>query len=93
MTITSKSWERYARALDMRLEGKKLDEIGKELGVSRQRAHQLAKIGGRQLAHRVFYGVPAIKRQGGTGAYSAMKPRDYASTEGVYWYVDGWIKL
>lgn len=51
------NWPRYARALDMRLEGKRLHEIAAELGVSTERARQMVKHAKAQLAYRVFKGV------------------------------------
>ena len=52
-----RDWKRYARALDMRLAGAKLDEIAGELGVSRQRAFQMVELAKAQLAFRIFRGV------------------------------------
>jgi len=87
MTVTSKNWEKCARALDLRLQGKTLEQIGRELGVSRERARQLSKDGGVQLANRVFFGVKK-KPKGGTGAYDATRHRPIPK---LVWYVDGWI--
>jgi len=53
----NRDWPRYARALDMRLAGALLDEIAEELGVTKQRAHQMVNTAKRQLAFRVFKGV------------------------------------
>jgi DNA-directed RNA polymerase sigma subunit (sigma70/sigma32) len=53
-----KDWPRYALALDMRLEGKTLDEIGDHLGVGKERARQMIKLAKAQLAYRVFRGLP-----------------------------------
>jgi DNA-directed RNA polymerase specialized sigma24 family protein len=50
-----RDWLRYAKALDMKLEGYSMKEIAKELGVTRQRAHQMVQIAKAQLAFRVFY--------------------------------------
>jgi len=52
-----KDWPRYAQALDMRLEGAMLQEIGDELGVSKERARQMVAIAKAQLAFRVFKGL------------------------------------
>jgi len=52
----SRDWERYARALDLRLEGKTLGEVGASLGVSRERSRQMIIVAGRRLAYRVFGG-------------------------------------
>jgi len=41
----------------MRLAGALLDEIAEELGVTKQRAHQMVNTAKRQLAFRVFKGV------------------------------------
>jgi predicted transcriptional regulator len=49
------NWPRYAKALDMNLEGRTYDEIAQEFGVTRQRAHQMIKKAKSQLAFRVFY--------------------------------------
>jgi DNA-directed RNA polymerase specialized sigma24 family protein len=51
-------WPRYARALDMRLQGCRYREIAEELGVSKERARQLTLRARHQLAFRVFKGVP-----------------------------------
>jgi len=51
-------WPRYARALDLHLAGRTLQQIGDELGVTRQRARQMVMIAKRRLAYRVFYDVP-----------------------------------
>jgi hypothetical protein len=54
-----RNWEPYARALDMRInEGAKLDDIAAVFGVTRARAQQMVALGQRQLAFRVFKGVP-----------------------------------
>jgi predicted DNA-binding protein (UPF0251 family) len=53
-----RDWMRYALALDMRLDGMKLDDIAYELGVSRQRAWQIIELAKAQLAYRVFKGLP-----------------------------------
>ena len=52
----TRQWERYARALDLRLEGWKLEAIGKDLGVSRERARQMVKQAAWRLRWRVFKG-------------------------------------
>jgi hypothetical protein len=52
-----RNWERLARALDLRLEGKLLREIGDEFGVSKERARQMVKLAKAQLAFRVFKGL------------------------------------
>ena len=54
---SSRNWAVYARALDLRLEGKQLKEIAAELGVSKERARQLVEAARKQLAYRVFKGV------------------------------------
>jgi hypothetical protein len=56
-----RDWPKYAKALDMRLEGCKLREIASHFGVSRQRAEQMVKVAKAQLAFRVFKGVPRPK--------------------------------
>jgi hypothetical protein len=53
-----RDWPRYAKALDMRLAGAKLDEIAAELGVGRERARQIVVLAKAQLAFRVFRGLP-----------------------------------
>jgi len=53
-----KDWPRYAKALDMRLEGKTLREIAIELDVSKERARQLVLLAKQQLAFRIFQGLP-----------------------------------
>jgi hypothetical protein len=53
-----RDWPRHARALDMRLAGAKLSDIGLELGVSKQRARQIVELARKQLAYRIFKGVP-----------------------------------
>jgi DNA-directed RNA polymerase sigma subunit (sigma70/sigma32) len=53
-----RDWSRYAKALDMRLEGKMLKEIAVEFGVSKERARQMVLLAKQQLAFRVFRGVP-----------------------------------
>ena len=52
-----RDWARYARALDMRLAGAKLKDIGAEFGVSRERARQMVVLAKAQLAFRVFKGL------------------------------------
>lgn len=52
-----RDWERYARALDMRLEGATLRQIAGELGVSKERARQIVELAKAQLAFRVFKGL------------------------------------
>ena len=52
-----RDWPRYAHALDMRLSGAKLGEIGDELGVSKERARQIVQLAKEQLAFRVFKGL------------------------------------
>lgn len=49
-----RNWERYALALDMRLGGATLLDIGLKLGVSKERARQMVEDGRKQLAYRVF---------------------------------------
>ena len=67
-----RDWERYAHALDMRLEGATLKAIGRDLGVSRERARQIIELAKAQLAYRVFKGVsrplprPSWERSAGT---------------------------
>jgi len=56
-------WPRYAKALDMRLAGCTYAAIGKELGVSRERARQLVELAKEQLAFRVFKGLPRAYRR------------------------------
>jgi len=53
----SRNWQRYAKALDMRLEGKQYGEIATHFGVTRQRAEQMVKLARAQLAYRVFKGL------------------------------------
>jgi len=53
----NRNWQRYAKALDMRLEGCKYDDIARHFGVSRQRAEQMVKLAKAQLAYRVFKGL------------------------------------
>jgi hypothetical protein len=53
-----KDWPRYARALDLHLEGKLLKEIAAEFNISKQRAGQMVLLAKQQLAFRVFRGVP-----------------------------------
>jgi len=52
-----RDWSRYARALDMRLAGAKLNDIGREFGVSKERARQMVDLAKAQLAYRVFKGL------------------------------------
>jgi len=54
----TRDWSRYAKALDMRLEGAKYPEIAKHFGVSKARAHQMVSLAKAQLAFRVFKGLP-----------------------------------
>jgi RNA-binding protein YlmH len=54
----ARDWQRYATALDMRLDGRTLNEIGDHFGVSRQRAQQMIQTAKAQLAYRVFRDVP-----------------------------------
>ena len=56
-----RDWQRYAWALDMKLAGATLAEIGHELGVTRERARQIVHVAARRLAHRVFVGVSAFE--------------------------------
>jgi hypothetical protein len=49
-----RNWPRYAKALDLHLQGKILDDIGRELGVTRARAQQMVFVAKHQLAFRVF---------------------------------------
>lgn len=56
--MISRDWPRYARALDMRLDGALLTDIAQELGVSKERARQMVSDARKQLAYRVFKGVP-----------------------------------
>ncbi len=60
-------WERRAQALEMYLDGKSYADIGRALGCHRQTASVMCKIGARQLAYRVFYGVTRVRV--GTGVY------------------------
>jgi hypothetical protein len=53
-----RDWQRYARALDMRLAGARLDDIASHFGVSRERARQMVILAKAQLAYRVFKGIP-----------------------------------
>jgi len=53
-----KDWSRYAKALDMRLEGVSVSDIAREFGVSKQRASGMIKLAQRQLAFRLYKGVP-----------------------------------
>jgi hypothetical protein len=53
-----RDWARYAEALDMRLGGAKLQEIAGHFGVSKARAWQMIVLARKQLAYRVFRGVP-----------------------------------
>lgn len=53
-----RDWPRYARALDMRLEGAKLAEIAQEFGVTKERARQMVDVAQKQLAYRVFKNLP-----------------------------------
>ena len=55
--MSGHDWPRYAKALDMRLEGATLEAISQELGVSRERVRQILPIAARRLAYRVFVGV------------------------------------
>jgi hypothetical protein len=52
-----RDWPRYAKALDMRLAGASLNEIGEAFGVTKQRAHQMINVASRQLAFRIFKGI------------------------------------
>jgi hypothetical protein len=52
-----RDWSRYARALDLRLAGHRLGDIGTELGVTRERARQMVMVAQRRLAYRVFKGA------------------------------------
>jgi len=56
--MVERDWQRYARALDLQLAGVKISDIGRELGVSKQRALQMVNDARKQLAYRVFKGVP-----------------------------------
>jgi len=56
--MNGRDWQRYARALDMKLAGATLTEIGHELGVTRERARQIVQAAAQRLAYRVFKGVP-----------------------------------
>jgi hypothetical protein len=49
-----RDWARYARALDMRLDGATIEAIGREFGVTRQRASQMVMLAKQQLAFRIF---------------------------------------
>jgi len=51
------NWPRYAKALDMKLAGAKLNDIAMMLGVSRERARQIVDVAAHTLAYRVFFGV------------------------------------
>src|SRR5215468_2431585 len=53
-----RNWPRYAKALDLRLEGHTLEAIAQELGVSRERARQIITLAKAVLAYRVFKHVP-----------------------------------
>lgn len=53
-----RDWSRYALALDMRLDGAKHLDIGRKLGVTKERARQMVELARLQLAYRVFRGVP-----------------------------------
>jgi hypothetical protein len=53
-----RDWSRYARALDLRLEGKRHYEIAAALGISRERARQMIVAAKRRLAYRVYRGAP-----------------------------------
>jgi len=55
--IVSRDWPRIAKALDLRLGGALLKDIGDELGVSKERARQMVALGRAQLAFRVFKGL------------------------------------
>jgi hypothetical protein len=50
----SRDWVRYAMALDYRLQGYTLEEVGRKLGVSRERARSIIFIATRTLANRVW---------------------------------------
>src|SRR5262245_57609690 len=52
-----RNWQKHAKALDMKLAGATFDEVGLELGVSRERARQIVRVAARRLAYRVFVGV------------------------------------
>jgi len=71
--MITRDWARYAKALDMRLGGAKLDEIGNEFGVTRERARQMVDIAQRQLAFRVFKGLPRPQ------FYKQLGEADYAN--------------
>jgi hypothetical protein len=53
-----RNWPRHALALDMHLAGHSNNEIARALGVSKQRASVCVKVAARQLAFRVFKGLP-----------------------------------
>lgn len=57
MSAAQRDWPRYARALDMWLDGKLLMEIAQEFGVTKQRAQQMVQDARKQLAYRVFKGI------------------------------------
>lgn len=52
-----RDWWRYAKALDMRLEGYLIEDIARHFGVTKQRATQMLQLAKAQLAYRVFKGI------------------------------------
>lgn len=48
-----RDWERYAHALDLRLGGATLLDIGLELGVTAKRAGEIVEVGRKQLAYNL----------------------------------------
>jgi len=56
--MNSEQQQRHAKALDMHLAGYGFRQIGRELGVSRERARQIVDRAKEILAFRVFRGCP-----------------------------------
>jgi putative tryptophan/tyrosine transport system substrate-binding protein len=92
-----RDWPRYAKALDMYFEGVPLAEIGRRMGVSRERARQMTIVARLQLASRpaLFVSlaarnrIPAIYAQrefvaaGGLISYGASLADGYRQV-GIY---------
>jgi len=57
----SRDFDRYARALDLYLQGYSIVSIGVIFGVTKQRAHQIVGFAAHLLAFRVFRGVPRYR--------------------------------
>ena len=61
--MLKRNWLIYAKVLDMYLGGMKQKHIAVILGVSKQRVSQMLNEAAQQLAFRVFYRVPRMRRK------------------------------